>query len=582
MKKPRKPKVYISEKILTHEEVKSLQGDCSLYYKTLCEVCGKEFSMHVGINRTICMPCWSRITQKKLYRENPNLGKERLEKRRKTNLERYGVENVFERDDVKKRAIQTKLERYGDMNYNNREKSKKTCLERYGVEYSFQSDNNKQKSIETNLAKYGTKYSSQSATVKEKVAATKLRKYGNPHYVNSEKRFETMLQRYGVKHPMQDPDILLRSRKKYIYDNMAFDSSWEVAYWIYCVENGHTIRRCSTKISYEYNGETFFYEPDFEVDGELVEIKGLQFFKSKDALSEMVNPYDHSKDGKFEAKHQAMLRSNVKVLTDVSFALDYVNKKYTSDFLPLFSTKLPFPYLNQDLKTQTDYGLIQHFHKSIYKASKKGKPSPLEAWHDKSIIKKVALNRLHYVGHCKPSDILQGLSVTRYAPKISVFKPNLAKDLIARFLDDCGTIVDPFSGFSGRMLGAVSCGKRYIGKDINEEHVAESNEIILFRRLQNCCSVAVEDILKKKDVETYDCLFTCPPYGGKEHWNEHNDEVEKTCDEWIGLCLQHYKCKKYLFVVDKTSKYKDYIVTDINKKSALFAKSAEKVVLIES
>jgi hypothetical protein len=62
-------------------------------------------------------------------------------------------------------------------------------------------------------------------------------------------------------------------------------------------------------------------------------------------------------------------------------------------------------------------------------------------------------------------------------------------------------------------------------------------------------------------------LFTCPPYGGKDHWNEKNDEVEKTCDEWIDICLKKYKCKEYIFVVDQTDKYKDKVVGSLKNKS---------------
>ena len=74
-------------------------------------------------------------------------------------------------------------------------------------------------------------------------------------------------------------------------------------------------------------------------------------------------------------------------------------------------------------------------------------------------------------------------------------------------------------------------------------------------------------------------LFTCPPYGGKEHWNKNNDEVEMSCDEWIDICLDKYKVNKYLFVVDKTEKYKNNIVETIENKSH-FGTNYEYVILI--
>ena len=292
----------------------------------------------------------------------------------------------------------------------------------------------------------------------------------------------------------------------------------------------------------------------------------------------MINPYDRTQDGLYEAKHQCMIKNNINVITDYNQYEDYVNKKYTKDFLDLFRNDLEFPYLNIELKDKSDIGLIHHFHKSIYEANKFSKPSPIKAWNNKKLIYKCALNRLKYIGKCKPNDILQGFSVTQIAPKISLFKPRLAERLIKEYLNDYDTIFDPFSGFSGRMIGAMNCHKKYIGQDINELHIKESNDIISYKKYNNCI-VNVQDILTDNNKE-YDCLFTCPPYGGKEHWNKDNDEIEKSCDEWINICLNKYNCKKYLFVVDKTEKYKNNIIETLENKSH-FGKNNEYVILIK-
>ena len=73
-------------------------------------------------------------------------------------------------------------------------------------------------------------------------------------------------------------------------------------------------------------------------------------------------------------------------------------------------------------------------------------------------------------------------------------------------------------------------------------------------------------------------FFTCSPYEDKEIWNEN--EIIKSCDEWIDLCLKKHKCKKYLFVVDKTEKYKNNIVEIIENKSHIGSNN-EYVILIE-
>ena len=77
---------------------------------------------------------------------------------------------------------------------------------------------------------------------------------------------------------------------------------------------------------------------------------------------------------------------------------------------------------------------------------------------------------------------------------------------------------------------------------------------------------------------TFECLFTCPPYGDKENW--HQDIEVLSADEWITTLLQNYKCKKYLFIVNDTVDYKEYVV-DIIKNKSHFGQNEEKVILID-
>ena len=572
-----KEKIYFSEKILTKEEIEKAPIS-QLYYKAICENCGNVFETRLCNKGYVCKRCKCSITQKELYKNNPQLGKERLKKRTEYNLKHYGVENSYQRKDVKEKIKETCLKKYGVENpsqsENIQEKMKETCLKKYGVEYSFQSENNKQKSKETFIKKYGVEHIMKVPEVVEKV---RLKLKLNKKEAIKKAR-ETCLKKYGVSHPMQNADIQNSIKKKYFYEGQKFDSSWELAFWIYNIENGFNIKRCTKSFEYYYNGKKHMYFPDFEVDEKLYEIKGLQFFENKNQNNKMINPFDRNKDKMFEEKYKCALKNGVTFITDCKLYIKYVEDKYTKDFLSLFSNKLEFPYPNQNLEDTSYDGIIRHFHKSIYEASRKGQKSPLEAWKNKELILKSALNRLKYVKRCTPEDVLRGFSVAKIAQRVSLFSSLLANKLIKEYLSDMNIIVDPFSGFSGRLIGAELNNKTYIGYDINEKHVQESNEIIKYLNFKKS-QVFIEDILKKETIEEYDCLFTCPPYGGKEHWNENNDEIEKTCDEWIDLCLEKYKCKKYLFVVDKTEKYKNYIVEELDKKSH-FGNIKEYVILI--
>lgn len=73
------------------------------------------------------------------------------------------------------------------------------------------------------------------------------------------------LNRYGV-----------RGRCHYgTYKGFHCDSSYELAFVVYCLEHNIDIVRNKTGFKYEYNNQEHFYYPDFIVNNEYIEIKKL-------------------------------------------------------------------------------------------------------------------------------------------------------------------------------------------------------------------------------------------------------------------------------------------------------------------
>ena len=66
--------------------------------------------------------------------ENPFQSEEVKGKIKQTNLERYNSEYSFQSKEIKDKIKNTKEERYGNSNYNNVEKARKTNITRYGVD----------------------------------------------------------------------------------------------------------------------------------------------------------------------------------------------------------------------------------------------------------------------------------------------------------------------------------------------------------------------------------------------------------------------------------------------------------------
>lgn len=249
----------------------------------------------------------------------------------------------------------------------------------------------------------------------------------------------------------------------------------------------------------------------------------------------------------------------------------YTDKRMLQDWdhLCMMSTK--------EYKPQCRYGIsiIGNFHKSIYDCSVDHLPTPIQGWYDDSILKYVITNRFIYQDTVNPSKVLSGLNISKKAPIVSRFNPMLARYLVKNYLHEFDTVFDPFSGFSGRLLGSLACGRKYIGQDIRQTAVNESNEIIKFLSAQSKASVTQRNVLESNG--SYPCLLTCPPYAQKEIYGS---EVSfKSCDEWIDECLQRFNCKAYVFVVDETQKYKEYVAETI-QNSSHFSKAKEHVVVI--
>ena len=475
----------------------------------------------------------------------------------------------------------------------------------------------------------------------QKGVSVKLKKHGS---VNNRKKVEET--------KLEDRDE--SPKKKYVYEGMSFDSSWELAFYIMNEDAGHKVVREPLMIPYESRGITYYYIPDFSVNGSLYEMKGSQLIKDgvwvpspeslreaddPEALKEKmrdkqkcaeandvevidhikIKPYllyctakfgspnwaSHYKDGGVRFKqYESFLKNRkidyeiqpedlkldpddfyAKVMPDLEERIESIKKNLPTEFpYPHYSnSQLKEDYenlVNKDYKPGQKFGtyITNEFHRSIWKASVKGKKSPYEAWHDEALMTKLIRNRLIYSSspEITPEVLRRGFSPSRIAPRVSLFNPALAKYLISKYLSEYGVIFDPFSGFSGRLLGACSLGKKYVGSDIDEDHVKESQSIIDYFGLEG--TVEVKDVLESSGA--YPCLFTCPPYRDKERWNEKNDLVEKSCDEWIQECMQRFDCERYLFVIDGTECFKDNIVEEIDNSSHL-GKGKEYVVLIK-
>jgi hypothetical protein len=113
-----------------------------------------------------------------------------------------------------------------------------------------------------------------------------------------------------------------RGRKGW-YKGYWCDSSWELAWVIYNIENNIKFRRNDIGFNYQYKGLTKKYYPDFIIDDTYYEIKGRRSFENLDEINkEKISQFD---------KNLVVL-----YLNDIKPYLEYVVNKYGKNYIGLY------------------------------------------------------------------------------------------------------------------------------------------------------------------------------------------------------------------------------------------------------
>lgn len=105
------------------------------------------------------------------------------------------------------------------------------------------------------------------------------------------------------------------------YKGFWCDSSYELAYVIYCLENSVPIKRNFEKFPYLYQGKTYQFIPDFISNNTYIEIKGYLDKQNLQKISQF--------------KHK------LKVIThpEIDPILKYVKEKHGSKFIELYERR---------------------------------------------------------------------------------------------------------------------------------------------------------------------------------------------------------------------------------------------------
>lgn len=181
----------------------------NLTQPSLCKTCKNPVSFNERGNRYLayCSPtCSSR-------------NEEVIGKRKKTWMQKYGIDNPQKAKQVRNKTKQTCLERYGAENplVLLKEQMGKSYKKRYGTEKTQQILDKRKNTCQN---KYGVEYATQSVEIREKIKNTNQNKYGGNAPSCSatiqNKTQNTLQEKYGVKHIFQRKDIVAKNSQPYL------------------------------------------------------------------------------------------------------------------------------------------------------------------------------------------------------------------------------------------------------------------------------------------------------------------------------------------------------------------------------
>ena len=238
--------------------------------------------------------------------------------------------------EVKQKLSENIKKAYSEHNEESQQKRKETCMKKYGVDHPTKTKEVQEKMQQTCLERFGVRSAIQNKEIQEKIKKTNLQRYGVETVFQSKeiqnKIKHTNNEKYGVDYPVQNADIRRKYWKKYVYKNISFDSSWELAFYIYCEDHKISVEREPVKLTYIYNNKTYHTFPDFRIHKSL-----LIEFKRPDLRNRM--KIENSKDN---AKYKCLREHECIIYTKADKFLKYVKLTYGKTYLDLFKLNKSF------------------------------------------------------------------------------------------------------------------------------------------------------------------------------------------------------------------------------------------------
>jgi len=196
-------------------------------------------------------------------------------------------------------------------------------------------------------------------------------------------------------------------------------------------------------------------------------------------------------------------------------------------------------------------------HPHMYGVSCGGDKSPLEAFSDDEIMCKIIEENKRKNVPITRNNLLSKICHYGGVKRTSVFPVRVAKTLISRFGFDDMKILDPCAGYSSRLIGFMAQGYSgsYVGIDPCKNTVdgllKTRDKLTQFDNVDHKADIIMgcaETQMKKFDSDSFDIVFTSPPYFDLEKYDTDESQSYKKYPHY-----EQWK-NKFLFEIIKESK----------------------------
>lgn len=174
--------------------------------------------------------------------------------------------------------------------------------------------------------------------------------------------------------------------------------------------------------------------------------------------------------------------------------------------------------------------LANAFHPQMWSVREHGR-SALECFADDTVLRRALVKSARFWPgrRCWNAQCLRSVLRIYHRARVSNFRPTVARAVIACFSSEGNVVLDFSAGYGGRLLGALSLARQYIGIDPATEQV-EGLRLMketlgpLSRSVVEICQACAEDLLPDFPSRCIDLVFSSPPYFDRERYSSDSTQ----------------------------------------------------------